>query len=430
MLHRSHGGDGGGDERPHHTFYPPVAGACLLLTKTLFDLRPHMDSSRWTKIYEGINMHLQKAYNTNKASFKAKHWKADPTTETYDVDAIRRARPEEYNEEMKRLEATGEYTEDEINALARGGKLRGHIPSVGRVLPSRATSRPSMSAPDKSLKSMHRKVDFMMSLFRKRLSNYSPRKMFKEFDSGVAIRKVCHRGTNCLAEKRVGPTSSLGIIVGDCIPDEDSPATIPQRHFDGDRFPQRHVAGESPEMLMGKTPIVVKKNALELLGVAHIATCNLNQTLVDTESKLASNGDLVFDPTIYRSQGGLLCLAFTRPDISYAVQHMCLHMHDHRDLHFSALKCSTSSYCVFLEDNILPWSSKTKHIVRALRLSTEECNLLHELHTPLLCITIVYRDYTLLMVVRSVVTVDHVVAVEDDVVVFEVAAAGYDDSQI
>ncbi|GJW48262.1 retrovirus-related pol polyprotein from transposon TNT 1-94 [Tanacetum coccineum] len=46
--------------------------------------------------------------------------------------------------------------------------------------------------------------------------------------------KVCHRGTNCLTEKRVGPTSSLGIIAGDCIPDEDSPATIPQRHFDGD----------------------------------------------------------------------------------------------------------------------------------------------------------------------------------------------------
>ncbi|GJW83408.1 hypothetical protein Tco_0156553 [Tanacetum coccineum] len=62
---------------------------------TLFDLRPHMDSSRWTEIYEGINMHLQKAYNTNKASFKAKHWKAYPTTGTYDVEAIRRARPED-----------------------------------------------------------------------------------------------------------------------------------------------------------------------------------------------------------------------------------------------------------------------------------------------------------------------------------------------
>ncbi|GKA95179.1 hypothetical protein Tco_0817217 [Tanacetum coccineum] len=70
-----------------------------------------------------------------------------------------------HTEEMKRLEATGEYTEDEINALARGGKLRGHIPGVGRVLRSQATSRPSMPAPDKSLKSMHRKVDFMMSLF-------------------------------------------------------------------------------------------------------------------------------------------------------------------------------------------------------------------------------------------------------------------------
>ncbi|GJY38758.1 hypothetical protein Tco_0425122 [Tanacetum coccineum] len=206
---------------------------------TLFDLRPHMESSRWTEIYEGINMHLQKAYNTNKASFKAKHWKADPTTGSYDVEAIRRARPEEITaadvvtsrqvsrslarlrdemrqasdtqeypslidtfwrthtvdgvfpkdedrriyEELKRLEATGEYTEDEINALERGGKLRGHIPSVGRVLPSRATSRPSMPAPDKSLKSMHRKVDFMMSLFRSD-SKYSD--MFKEFESGGA----------------------------------------------------------------------------------------------------------------------------------------------------------------------------------------------------------------------------------------------------
>ncbi|GJR03420.1 F-box domain containing protein [Tanacetum coccineum] len=233
---------------------------------TLFDLRLHMDSSRWTEISEGNNMHLQKAYNTNKASFKAKYWNADPTTRTYDVEAIRRARPEEITaaewdkyikfwndpknlaraaqnrlnrqksvvtsrqgsrslarlrdemrqasdtqeypslidtfwrthtvdgvfpkdedrriyEEMKRLEATGEYTEDEINALARGGKLRGHIPGVGRVLPSRATSRPSMPAPDKSLKSMHRKVDFMMSLFRSD-SKYSD--MFKEFESGGA----------------------------------------------------------------------------------------------------------------------------------------------------------------------------------------------------------------------------------------------------
>ncbi|GJS23301.1 hypothetical protein Tco_0451933, partial [Tanacetum coccineum] len=59
---------------------------------------------------------------------------------------------------MKRLEATGEYTKDEINALARGGKLRGHILGVGRV-------------------------DFMMSLFR---SDNKYADMFKEFESGGA----------------------------------------------------------------------------------------------------------------------------------------------------------------------------------------------------------------------------------------------------
>nr|GFB78693.1 F-box domain, leucine-rich repeat domain, L domain-like protein [Tanacetum cinerariifolium] len=38
-------------------------------------------------------------------------------------------------EEMRMLEAMGTYTDDEINRLARGGKQRGHIAGVGRVLP-------------------------------------------------------------------------------------------------------------------------------------------------------------------------------------------------------------------------------------------------------------------------------------------------------
>nr|GEZ02118.1 hypothetical protein [Tanacetum cinerariifolium] len=46
-------------------------------------------------------------------------------------------------EEMRRLEAVGTYTDDEINRLARGGKQRGHIAGVGRVLPARATASPS-----------------------------------------------------------------------------------------------------------------------------------------------------------------------------------------------------------------------------------------------------------------------------------------------
>ncbi|GJQ96388.1 hypothetical protein Tco_0007527 [Tanacetum coccineum] len=61
----------------------------------LADSRTAQDYLPLGRDLQGINMHLQKAYNTNKASFKAKHWKADPTTGTYDVEAIRRARPEE-----------------------------------------------------------------------------------------------------------------------------------------------------------------------------------------------------------------------------------------------------------------------------------------------------------------------------------------------
>ncbi|GJZ04747.1 hypothetical protein Tco_0538022 [Tanacetum coccineum] len=212
---------------------------------TQFDLRPHMESPDWTVIEAGIQQHLQKAYNTNKAAFKAQHWVIDTETGSYNVEKIRRARPEEevttaegrpqtlrstlhsltpsgehtlltgYSlrdedrriyEEMKRLEATGEYTEDEINALARRMvKLVGH--SVWFGIAITGTSRPSMSAPTSPLKSM------LESLPK---------------DSPATCRwgNVCHRGTNCLTEKRVGPTSSLGIIAGDCIPDEDSPATF------------------------------------------------------------------------------------------------------------------------------------------------------------------------------------------------------------
>ncbi|GKE27658.1 hypothetical protein Tco_1443042 [Tanacetum coccineum] len=178
-----------------------------------------MESPDWTKINAGIQQHLQKANNTNKAAFKAQHWVIDPTTGTYNVEKIRRARPEDNtaeewdkgraqplrstrrsltpsswrtlltgnsfrmrtDEEMRRLEATGTYTDDEINRLARRGKQRGHIPGVGRVLPARATAGPSTPAYESTLNSLHKKVDFMMSLFKSD-SKYSD--MFSQFESG------------------------------------------------------------------------------------------------------------------------------------------------------------------------------------------------------------------------------------------------------
>nr|GFC89053.1 F-box domain, leucine-rich repeat domain, L domain-like protein [Tanacetum cinerariifolium] len=91
------------------------------------------------------------------------------------------ARLRDEMEEMRRLEAMGTYTNDEINRLVRGGKQRGHIAGVGRVLPARATASLSTPAHESTLNSLHKKVDFMMSIFKSD-SKYSD--MFSQFESG------------------------------------------------------------------------------------------------------------------------------------------------------------------------------------------------------------------------------------------------------
>ncbi|GKB35099.1 F-box domain containing protein [Tanacetum coccineum] len=205
---------------------------------TQFDLRPHMESPDWTVIEAGIQQHLQKA-RARPEGITAKEWDKyiqfwnDPrniaraaqnrqnrakstvisrqgsrslarlrdemrqssATQEYPslidtffiahtVDGVfTRDEDRLIYEEVRRLEATGTNTDDEINCLARGGKQRGHIPGVGRVLPARATASPSTPHPNKSLKNLHKKVNFMMSLFKSD-SKYSD--MFAEFESGGA----------------------------------------------------------------------------------------------------------------------------------------------------------------------------------------------------------------------------------------------------
>nr|GEZ38288.1 F-box domain, leucine-rich repeat domain, L domain-like protein [Tanacetum cinerariifolium] len=86
-------------------------------------------------------------------------------------------------EDMRRLEATSTYTDDEINRLARKGKQRGHIPGVGRILPARVTACPSRPAPESKLKILHKKMYFMMRLFKSD-SKYS--NAFSQFESAGA----------------------------------------------------------------------------------------------------------------------------------------------------------------------------------------------------------------------------------------------------
>ncbi|GKA10918.1 ribonuclease H-like domain-containing protein [Tanacetum coccineum] len=156
-----------------------------------------------------------------------------------------------------------------------------------------------------------------------------------------------------------------------------------------------------------------KKYAVEILERARMVNYNPNRTPVDTESKLGTTGAVVSDPTLYRSlAGSLLYLTFTRPDISYAVQQVCLHTLDPREPHFSALKRILRYVCGNLDYGLQLFSSSTTDLVAYsdARLGwlpaeaeyrgianavAETCwlrNLLRELHTMLSSATLVYCD--------------------------------------
>jgi len=78
---------------------------------------------------------------------------------------------------------------------------------------------------------------------------------------------------------------------------------------------------------------------LELLERAGMAECKPSSTPVDINPKLPADGPPVQNPSDYRSLArALQWLTFTRSDIAYAVQQVCLFMHDPREPHLAALK--------------------------------------------------------------------------------------------
>nr|XP_043639845.1 uncharacterized mitochondrial protein AtMg00810-like [Erigeron canadensis] len=186
--------------------------------------------------------------------------------------------------------------------------------------------------------------------------------------------------------------------------------------------------------------------ARDILHRANMTSCKPSHTPVDTSSKLsATEGNLLPDGSLYRSLAGALqYLTFTRPDIAYAVQQVCLFMHAPRESHFNFLKrilryiqgtidfgirltaqsdhsivaysdadwagcpdsCkSTSGYCVFIGNNLISWSSKRQPTVsrssveaeyRGIANAVAETswlrNLLLELKVSVTKATIVYCD--------------------------------------
>ncbi|GKC54858.1 ribonuclease H-like domain-containing protein [Tanacetum coccineum] len=143
-----------------------------------------------------------------------------------------------------------------------------------------------------------------------------------------------------------------------------------------------------------------KKYVVEILDRAHMVNCNPNRTPIDTESKMGSDGDSVFDPTLYWSlAGSLQYLTFTRPDISYAVQQLfsssTTNLVAYSDADWAGCPTTrrlTSGYCVFLGNNLLSWSSKRQPMLSRSRAEAEyrgvanvvaeTCCQVHVLYVP------------------------------------------------
>jgi hypothetical protein len=185
---------------------------------------------------------------------------------------------------------------------------------------------------------------------------------------------------------------------------------------------------------------------LDILKRVVVADYKPCTTPVDLQAKLTGDSrPPVEDISQFCSiAGALRYLTFTRPDIAYVVQQICLYMHDPREPHLMAMKrilrylrgtpdfglllrrssasnlvtytdadwvgcpdtrCSTSGYAVFLRDNLVSWSAKQQTVVsrssaeaeyRAVANGVAESTwihqLLHELQAPPSRCTLVYCD--------------------------------------
>lgn len=83
-----------------------------------------------------------------------------------------------------------------------------------------------------------------------------------------------------------------------------------------------------------------RRYILDLLQRCNMSDAKPVSTPMSTSPKLtAKSGTPLSDPTVYRSTvGSLQYLAFTRPDISYAVNRLSQYMHKPTSDHWQAVK--------------------------------------------------------------------------------------------
>jgi hypothetical protein len=107
-----------------------------------------------------------------------------------------------------------------------------------------------------------------------------------------------------------------------------------------DLGPLHHFLDITVERRPDKLFLHLRTYTLDILKRAVMTDYKPCSTPVDLKAKLAADsGPPVRDPSQFQSiTGALQYLTFTRPDIAYVVQQVCLHMHDPRESHLTAMK--------------------------------------------------------------------------------------------
>jgi hypothetical protein len=107
-----------------------------------------------------------------------------------------------------------------------------------------------------------------------------------------------------------------------------------------DLGPLHHFLGVSVQHQIDGLFLTQRQFVLDVLERAGMVDCKPVLTPVDTQTKVSITFGLsVADPTQFRSLAeAIQYLTFTHPDIAYVVQQICLHMHDPREPHLTAMK--------------------------------------------------------------------------------------------